>query len=56
MKSKSDAKSMVQFHAMSAFSDDFAQAAGMPIDESNTDLPEWRKPLREWWSRTDGMA
>lgn len=27
------------------------KAAGMPIDESNTDLPEWRKPLREWWSR-----
>ena len=26
--------------------------AGLPIDESNTDLPEWRRPLREWWSRT----
>lgn len=24
----------------------------MPIDESLADIPEWRKPLREWWSRT----
>eukprot|EP00913_Durusdinium_trenchii_P014946 g14020.t1 len=28
------------------------QVEGLPIDESNSDLPEWRKPLREWWSRS----
>ncbi|CAE7212093.1 unnamed protein product [Symbiodinium natans] len=33
--------------------EDIVENVGQPIDESQReDLDEWRKPLREWWSRS----